>query len=229
MLAPDVSDRSDTPAPAGLTIAGSDPSGGAGMQADLKTFAATGTYGMSALTVVTDCDTQHGVEDVHALPPAFVRRQIARVCADIAPAAVKTGMLYDEEIIRTVTEAAQKHGFHQNGATPFVVDPVMTTRAGERLLSEGAETAMREVLLPMATVATPSLPEAERLAGREVRSRRAMRQAAEAILGLGAEAVIVTGGHLGESEPAVDLLFDAEGKTWLEAERTRAARRARGG
>jgi hydroxymethylpyrimidine/phosphomethylpyrimidine kinase len=189
------------------------------MQADLKTFAAAGAYGMGALTVATDCTTRSGVNEVRALEPAFVRHQIDRVAGDVAPAGVKTGMLFSQAIIRTVARAAREHGWANDAQTPFVVDPVMTTRAGERLLSDGAEGAMREALLPLAMVATPSLPEAERLTGRDVRSRQAMRQAAEAILDLGAEAVVVTGGHLGAGEPAVDLLLDADGKAWLEAER----------
>ena len=218
----DLHDASGPP-PACLTIAGSDPSGGAGLQADLKSFAAMGVYGMSALTVATDCETQTGVEEVHALPPAFVRRQVDRVCADITPAAVKTGMLFEEEIIRTVAEAARAHGVSQDGSTPLVVDPVMTTRRGERLLSDGAEAALVEALLPLATVVTPSLPEAERLVGRTVRTRKAMRQAAEALLDLGAgagpAAVIITGGHLDADTKAADLLFDADGMVWLEAKR----------
>lgn len=225
------SDHADA-APACLTIAGNDPSGGAGLAADLKTFAAMGVYGMGVLTVATDCVTRTGVEEVHALPAPFVRRQLDRVTADLAPAAVKTGMLFQEAIIRTVAEAAHTHGFSQgesrrDGKMPFVIDPVMTTQQGERLLSDGAEAALREELLPLARVATPSLPEAERLAGRDVRTKKAMRQAAEAILAMGPEAVIVTGGHLAEG-PAADLLFDADGRTWLEAERVPRATRGAG-
>lgn len=196
-----------------LTIAGSDPSGGAGMQADLKTFAACGVYGMAALTVATDCNTAEGVTQVEALPPAFVRRQIDRVCADIPPRAVKTGMLFSQEIIRVVAEAAARHAF-----THFVVDPVITTRRGERLLSDGAEAALVEALLPRAAVTTPSLPEAARLADFPVETRADMARAAEAIHALGAAAVVVTGGHLADDR-AADCFFDGRDTVWLEAER----------
>ncbi len=196
-----------------LTIAGSDPSGGAGMQADLKTFAACGVYGMAALTVATDCNTAYGVEQVEALPPAFVARQIDRVCADIPPQAVKTGMLFSEAIIRVVAEAAGRHAFPH-----FVVDPVITTRRGERLLSDGAEAALTEALLPLAAATTPSLPEAARLAGFPVETRADMERAARAIRALGPGAVIVTGGHLA-GERAADCFFDGEEIVWLDAER----------
>lgn len=200
--------------PVCLTIAGSDPSGGAGLQADLKTFAAFGVYGMSALTVATDCETQVGVEETRPMPPAFMRRQIDCICADIPPQAVKTGMLFSEEIIRVVAEAAQEQDFPH-----LVVDPVMTTRRGERLLSDGAEEALMRELLPLATVATPSLPEAERLIGSPVRTRRDMEEAAAEILALGPGAVCVTGGHLDEEE-AADCFYDGSDMRWLEAGRT---------
>ncbi len=196
-----------------LTIAGSDPSGGAGLQADLKTFEALGVYGMSVVTVVTDCATDGGVQQVHEIPAAFVARQLGRVCRDIPPAAVKTGMLFGAAIIEAVAEAATRFAF-----PAFVVDPVMTTRRGERLLSDGAEHALVARLFPLATVVTPSLPEAERLTGLDVRSRAAMEQAAEALLALGPRAVVVKGGHLG-GEDAPDLLADAGGHLWLEARR----------
>lgn len=202
------------PPPVALTIAGSDPSGGAGLQADLKTFAALGVYGMTVLTIATDCATDEGVQEVHAIPPAFVARQIERVCRDIPPHAVKTGMLYDEAVIEVVAEAARRFAF-----PAFVLDPVMTTRRAERLLSDGAEHALLERLLPLATVVTPSLPEAERLTGLRVRSREAMERAAEAVLALGPRAVVVKGGHLDDDPIAPDFFYDGREGRWLEAAR----------
>lgn len=131
--------------PAVLTIAGSDPSGGAGLQADMKTFQALGTYGMSVLTVATDCETKTGVQEVKAFPPSFVDRQLERVTSDILPQAIKIGMLYSRALIETVTAYVR--------ADPrpwFVLDPVMTTRRGEALLPEAAESALRYDLLPLA-------------------------------------------------------------------------------
>ncbi len=200
--------------PVALTIAGSDPSGGAGLQADLKTFQALDVYGMSVVTVVTDCATDEGVQAVHEVPPVFVARQIERVCRDIPPGAVKTGMLHRTAVIEAVAEAAQRLVF-----PAFVVDPVMTTRRGERLLSDGAEHALVERLVPLATVVTPSLPEAERLTGLRVRSRAAMERAAEALLALGARAVVVKGGHLGDDQHAPDFFHDGSEGRWLEARR----------
>lgn len=205
-----------------LTIAGNDPSGGAGLAADLKTFAARGVYSMAVLTVATDCDTQAGVEEVQPMPPAFVRRQIARVCTDIPPQAVKTGMLFSEEIIRVVAEALCEHA----PQAALVVDPVMTTRRGERLLSDEAEETLADELFSLATVVTPSLPEAERLAGRRVLSRQDMEEAAAEIHALGPKAVCITGGHLGDDRPAADCFFDGDDILWLEAER--APRRMHG-
>jgi hydroxymethylpyrimidine/phosphomethylpyrimidine kinase len=201
--------------PVCLTVAGNDPSGGAGLAADLKTFAARGVYGMAALTVATDCETRAGVEEVEPMPPAFVRRQIARACADIPPQAAKTGMLFSEEIIRTVAEVVRERAF-----SAFVVDPVMTTRRGEPLLSEGAETALAEALLPLTTVATPSVPEAERLTGEPVQSRADMESAAAQVVALGADAAVVTGGHFDTGgEEAGDCFFDGDAVQWLDAER----------
>ncbi len=195
-----------------LTIAGIDPSGGAGLAADLKTFAAHGTYGMSILTVATDCTTE-GVTDIHALPPAFVRRQLERVVDDILPAAVKTGMLFNAAIIATVAEAASDLDL-----VPLVIDPVMTTRRGEPLLSEDAEAALR-TLIGQATVTTPSLPEAERLVGASIQSRADTEAAARAIHErLHPAHVVVTGGHASGST-AADCWYNGNTIQWLEAER----------
>jgi hydroxymethylpyrimidine/phosphomethylpyrimidine kinase len=198
--------------PAVLTIGGNDPSGGAGLPADLKTFAAKGVYGMGVLTVATDCTTE-GVTDVEALPAPFVRRQLDRVVEDIQPAAVKTGMLYDAAIIETVIEATDRLGLQS-----FVVDPVMTARRGERLLSDDAETALGK-LIGTALVTTPSWPEAERLADMPVTSRDDVERAARHIRShLGVAHVVVTGGH-GSGPSAADCWFDGETVTWLEADR----------
>lgn len=198
--------------PVALTIAGNDPSGGAGMLADVKTFAAFGVYGMAVLTVATDCNTE-GVTQMQALPEAFVQRQIEQVCGDIRPDAIKTGMLHSEAVIRTVIDAVQRHAL-----SPLVVDPVMTTRRGERLLSDGAEDALA-ALLPLAAVITPSLPEAERLTGYGIVSRRDMEHAAETIFKLGPGAVIIKGGHREDDPQSDDFFFDGEQVCWLEAER----------
>lgn len=206
------SDPVGAPPPVALTIAGSDPSGGAGLQADLKTFQLLGVYGMSVLTVATDCDTRSGVENVQALPPSFVVRQLREVMGDIRPDAVKTGMLYSAAIIRRVAA-------HLRSDPPswLVVDPVMTTRTGDALLPEAAETALRERLLPLADVVTPSVPEAERLLGRAVRTPTEMEEAARDLTQAGPEAAIITGGH--REGPAADCAVVKGDVIWLEAER----------
>lgn len=199
-------------APPVLTISGIDPSGGAGLAADLKTFAAHGTYGKSVLTVATDCTTE-GVTDVHALPPAFVRRQLERVVHDIPPAAVKTGMLFNTAIIKTVT-----HADADLDLMPLVIDPVMTTRRGEPLLSNDAEAALR-TLIGHATVTTPSLPEAERLVDISIQSRADTEAAARAIHDrLHPAHVVITGGHASD-ETAADCWYNGDTIQWLEAER----------
>ena len=195
-----------------LTIAGTDPSGGAGLQADLKTFTALGAYGMSVVTLATDCTTE-GVEDLHLLPSNFVIRQLERVVQDVPPAATKTGMLFDAELIEAVTEAIQRLE-----VGPLVVDPVMTTRRGETLLPPDAVAAMRH-LIGHATVITPSRPEAEVLAEIDIHARSDVERAARRIhKHLGLAHVVVTGGH-DDGEMASDCWFDGSTTTWLEAER----------
>jgi hydroxymethylpyrimidine/phosphomethylpyrimidine kinase len=186
-----------------LAIAGSDPSGGAGIQADLKTYAALGVYGMAAITALTAQNTV-GVTGVHAVPPEFVALQIDTVVSDIAPDAVKTGMLANAEIVCVVARKAREHNFRN-----LVVDPVMAAKSGDSLLAEDAVRAVRDELLPLATVVTPNLPEAEALSGRPVDSLEAMREAARAIHALGAANVVVKGGHL-EGATLIDILFDGE-------------------
>jgi hydroxymethylpyrimidine/phosphomethylpyrimidine kinase len=177
-----------------LTIAGSDSGGGAGIQADLKAFAAAGAHGMSAIVALTAQSTV-GVTAVHEVPPAFVRAQLEAVFGDIGVDAAKTGMLFSRALIELVADWLEAH------PTPVVVDPVMVASSGARLLEEDAVEALVRRLFPLATVVTPNLPEAQALAGR-IGSRREL---AEALHALGAPAVIVTGGH---GEEPVDHLFD---------------------
>ena len=168
-----------------LTIAGSDSGGGAGIQADLKTFAALGVFGTSALTAITAQNTL-GVTAVHEIPPEIVAAQIDAVLTDIGADAVKTGMISSSEIIRVVAAKVREHGI-----STLVVDPVMVATSGDRLLREDAVEALRTDLLPLATVATPNLPEAAVLIGREVSSLEGMREAARAIVDLGVRSVVV--------------------------------------
>ncbi len=186
--------------PTALTIAGSDSGGGAGIQADLKTFAALGVYGTSAITAVTAQNTV-GVTEVFELPPALVAAQIDAVVSDIGSDAVKTGMLSNAPIIETVAAKVREHGLR-----PLVVDPVMVAKSGDRLLREDAVAALRELLLPLATVLTPNLPEAEVLLGRPLATWDDIRAGAEELVAMGAGAVVMKGGH--REGPATDLLYD---------------------
>ena len=187
-----------------LTIAGSDPSGGAGIQADLKTFSALGVYGMAAVTALTAQNTMQ-VTGVHEVPPEFVALQIDTVFADITPDAVKTGMLANAEIIRVVAAKAREHHFRN-----LVVDPVMVAKSGDRLLRADAVRALRKELIPQAYVLTPNLPEASDLLGRQITDIPGMRDAALEIHALGAANVVMKGGHL-EGDLVVDILYDGEG------------------
>jgi hydroxymethylpyrimidine/phosphomethylpyrimidine kinase len=179
-----------------LTIAGSDSGGGAGIQADLKAFAAAGCHGMSAIVALTAQNTA-GVAAVHEAPPEFIRAQLDAVFSDIGVDAAKTGMLFSRAAIETVADFLAEH------PVPLVVDPVMLASSGARLLQDDAVETLVSRLFPLATVVTPNLSEAEALAGR-TGTRRALT---ERIHELGAPAVIVTGGHGAES---VDHLFDGE-------------------
>ncbi|MEX1047247.1 MAG: bifunctional hydroxymethylpyrimidine kinase/phosphomethylpyrimidine kinase [Actinomycetota bacterium] len=195
-----------------LTIAGSDSGGGAGVQADLKTFAALGVYGMSALTAVTVQNTQ-GVSGYQELSPEIVADQIRAVASDIGVDAAKTGMLASSAIVRAVAGAVR-----ETNIPKLVVDPVFVSKHGDRLLQDDAVKALREEIVPRATLVTPNLHEAAGLAGIDVDSRDAMEEAAGAIILLGAGAVLVKGGHL-EGRIAADLFFDGDHLEWLEAER----------
>ena len=190
--------------PCVLTIAGSDSGGGAGIQADLKAFAAAGCHGMSAIVALTAQNTT-GVTAVHEAPPDFVRAQLEAVFDDFGVVAAKTGMLFSAPIIEAVAE------FLAEQPTPLVVDPVMVASSGARLLREDAVETLVERLFPLATVITPNRPEAEALVG-----AGPAQEQAERLHELGAGAVIVTGGH---GEEPVDHLFDGERHVEIPVER----------
>lgn len=182
-----------------LTIAGSDSGGGAGIQADLKTFAALGCYGMSAITALTAQNTQ-GVTAIHAAPADFLAAQIDAVMGDIGAHAVKIGMLHAPDIVRTVAAAVDRHAMRH-----VVLDPVMVSATGARLIEPDAVQALVTELFPRASLITPNLDEAALLLGRPVQSVADMPAAAQALLELGARAVLLKGGHLA-GETVHDLL-----------------------
>ncbi len=184
-----------------LTIAGSDSSGGAGIQADLKTFHQFGVYGASALTLITAQNTL-GVRALHLLPPELVATQIAAVAEDLDVHAAKTGALGSAELIEVVANMVAQHRIPN-----LVVDPVMISKHGDRLLAEEAVEALKGLLFPRATLVTPNMHEAGALLGEPVQTEEKMRDAARALCDNGAAAVLVKGGHLSGHE-AVDLLYD---------------------
>src|SRR5918911_2574776 len=185
-----------------VTLAGFDSGGGAGIQADLKTFSALGVYGMSALAAITAQNTV-GVRAVYELPPEIVAAQIDAVVEDIGADAVKTGMLASTPLIEVVADRIRAHGL-----STLVVDPVMVAKSGDALLQSEAVAALREDLLPLALVVTPNRPEAEVLTGRPVRTLDEARDAARALVDLGARHAVVKGGHA--EGPAVDVLYDGQ-------------------
>jgi hydroxymethylpyrimidine kinase/phosphomethylpyrimidine kinase len=194
--------------PVALSIAGSDSGGGAGIQADLKTFHAFGVFGTTAVTAITVQDTL-GVHGVHAVPVDTVRRQIEVVARDLSPAACKTGMLATSELVDAVARSIRELGLPH-----YVLDPVMVATSGDRLLDRDAESAVSELLLPLCAVVTPNLDEARLLTGRSITDEAGMRAAADRLLELGAAAVLVKGGHLAGGE-VIDVLVDAEGyRSW---------------
>ncbi|MGD9301282.1 MAG: bifunctional hydroxymethylpyrimidine kinase/phosphomethylpyrimidine kinase [Desulfobacterales bacterium] len=197
-----------------LTIAGSDSGGGAGIQADLKTFAAIGCYGMSVITALTAQNTQ-GVIAIHALPPAFAVEQMKAVFADIGADAVKIGMLYSAELIEAVTET-----LHKYEARNIVLDPVMVAQSGDKLLQDDAIQAIKDHLMPVADVVTPNLPEAEVLLGQKVESIADMQRAARSLAQFGGRSILIKGGHLGQNQ-STDLLYLTEENRFviLETER----------
>lgn len=194
-----------------LSIAGSDSSGGAGIQADLKTIAAHGLYGMSVITALTAQNTL-GVAAVQNASPEFVAKQLDCVCTDIFPDSVKIGMVPTPEIARVIGEKLRKYG-----AKNIVLDPVMVSTSGSRLMESGAAGALVEALFPLAALVTPNIPEAEALWGRAITGKQDMEQAAAAIFRLGGAPVLVKGGHLPEG--ADDLLFDGKSCRWLPGRR----------
>jgi hydroxymethylpyrimidine/phosphomethylpyrimidine kinase len=203
--------REPVPVPRALTIAGSDSGGGAGIQADLKTFSAHRVFGTSVLTAIT-AQNSIGVQGVVDLPPAFVARQLDSVLDDIGTDAAKTGMLSTAPIIRAVAERLRAHRVER-----LVVDPVMVAKSGDPLLQPDARQALVDAILPLALVVTPNLPEATALADFPVGDLEAMEAAARRIHALGPRWVLVKGGHL-KGDP-VDLLYDGRAVERLTAER----------
>jgi hydroxymethylpyrimidine/phosphomethylpyrimidine kinase len=198
--------------PRALTIAGSDSGGGAGIQADLKTFQALGVYGMSAITAVTVQNTK-GVSSFEELSPDTVADQVRAVVTDIGVDAAKTGMLASTAIIEAVAEAVR-----ETSVSNLVVDPVFVSKHGHPLLHEDAVDSLRSLMLPLAVLVTPNLPEAAGLAGFPVNTPVDMERAGQSILDLGAGAVLVKGGHL-EGGDATDLLVTRDGVQPFTAER----------
>jgi hydroxymethylpyrimidine/phosphomethylpyrimidine kinase len=195
-----------------LTIAGSDSGGGAGIQADLKTFLAHGVHGMSAITAVT-VQNSIGVQGFYELEPRAVFEQIESVATDIGVDAAKTGMLASAPVMDAVADACERFAIPN-----LVVDPVAVSKHGDLLLRPDALETMRRRILPLATVATPNLGEVEQLTGVRVERRADMPEAARAVRSLGARWALIKGGHLPGPE-AVDLLFDGDEQVWLEAAR----------
>lgn len=190
-----------------MTIAGSDSGGGAGIQADLKTFQELGVFGTSAITALTAQNTL-GVEGIFPASPDFVAQQIDVVFKDMAIQAVKTGMLFSAEIIEEVANNLREKN------VLLVVDPVMIAKGGANLLQNQAVETLRTNLLPLATVLTPNIPEAEVLAGLAIQSESDMYKAAKAILGMGVKFVVMKGGHLEERDTATDTVFMADGTSF---------------
>ena len=197
-----------------LTIAGSDSGGGAGIQADLKTFSAIGCYGMSVITALTAQNTR-GVTGIHAVPPDFAVQQIEAVFSDMGADAVKIGMLYSAELIEAVAAALKKHG-----ARKIVLDPVMVAQSGDKLLQDDAIEAIKTHLMPLADVVTPNIPEAEVLCGRTLEQRSDIESAAETLARHGSRSILIKGGH-GDQNESTDILFLANEKRFvnLTAER----------
>ncbi len=202
--------------PCVLTVAGSDSGGGAGIQADLKTFMMQGCYGLSVITALTAQNTT-AVTGIHAPPPEFVAAQLDAVLSDIPVRAAKTGMLFSASIVRAVA------GRLADAAFPLVVDPVCVSQSGARLLEPDAVSALRERIIPLAALVTPNLPEAGELSGVDVRDARSADEAARRILDMGAGAVLLKGGHGAAANDAVtDLLVFSDGRR-VEIVRPRVA------
>ncbi|MCC3378705.1 bifunctional hydroxymethylpyrimidine kinase/phosphomethylpyrimidine kinase [Paenibacillus farraposensis] len=202
--------------PRALTIAGSDSGGGAGIQADLKTFQELGVYGMSAITAITVQNTL-GVHGVYPLPQEATAQQVEAVGSDLGVDALKTGMLFHAGIIRLVSEQIRKFGWEK-----VVVDPVMIAKGGAELLQPDAVQALKDDLFPLALIVTPNIPEAEALTGISIRTMEDRREAARHINSLGPKFVVIKGGHDEESVSSgqiIDLLFDGAAFTDLGSKR----------
>ena len=199
-----------------LTIAGSDSGGGAGIQADLKTFAANGCYGMSVITALTAQNTT-GVTAIHALPPSFAVEQMAAVFTDIGADAVKIGMLYSAELIEAIAESLNKFR-----ARNIVLDPVMVAQSGDKLLQDDAVQAIKDHLMPVADVVTPNLPEAEVLLGQKIECFEDVQRAARELSQYGGRSILIKGGHMAESH-STDLLYLAEEDRFVSLEADRIA------
>jgi hydroxymethylpyrimidine/phosphomethylpyrimidine kinase len=196
-----------------LTIAGSDPGGGAGIQADLKTFAARGVYGMSVITALTAQNTQ-GVTGIHPIPVDFIRQQLDTVMSDIRADAWKTGMLATSDVIQLVAEQARHYDVKL-----LVVDPVMVAKGGDPLLDPAARDTLIAELVPLAYVLTPNHHEAQVLTGMDIHNLDDARRAAAEIHQMGARNVVVKGGHLPYEDEAIDVLYDGQNYTELRAPR----------
>ena len=199
--------------PVALTIAGSDSGGGAGIQADLKAMEASGVFGTSALAAVTAQNTEE-VAQAHDLPPSLVAAQIDAVATDMNVQAAKTGMLSAPEIIETVADRVAAHDLF-----PFVVDPVMISKTGFKLLQDAAIETLIDELLPLATIVTPNVHEAEHLTGVTIETTEDLEAAGKALLEHGPDAVLVKGGHFSGAEEAVDVLVDENGSQTFAAPR----------
>lgn len=187
-----------------LTIAGSDSGGGAGIQADLKTFQELDVYGMSVITAVTAQNTT-GVQGVYSVPLEGIQEQLQSIAEDLRPDAIKTGMLFNSDTIEAVARFIEIYEMEH-----IVVDPVMIAKGGASLLQNEAVKALKEKLLPLATIVTPNIPEAEVLTGIKIETMNDRKQAAKLLHEMGAEAVMIKGGHDPESEEMIDLLYDGE-------------------
>ena len=196
-----------------LTIAGSDNSGGAGIQADLKTFSALGCYGMSVITALTAQNTK-GVRGIREVEPGFIEEQIHSILEDIGVDAIKIGMLSNTPVIKAVAKTLR-----DKNACSIVVDPVMFAKSGDRLLQEEAVQSIKEDLFPLATIITPNLLEAEALLGRSIKSLEGMEQAAVDLCGLGPKAAVVKGGGLADSSSDDCLVVKGGRPQWLKQDR----------
>lgn len=186
-----------------LSIAGSDSGGGAGIQADLKTFSALGCYGMTVITALTAQNTL-GVSGIHPIPPEFAAQQMDAVFSDMGADAVKIGMLYSAELIRTIADRLKKYRVER-----IVLDPVMVAQSGDKLLQDDAIDAIRNDLMPICRVVTPNLPEASVLLGREIHSSDDMKAAAESLAKYGCQSVLIKGGH-SQDHNSTDVLYLSE-------------------